>query len=335
MKFEWFIGIDISKKTLDFDLHHESKSILDRQVENSRKGINSLLSSCKKMNVDFEKTLFCLEHTGIYNELLVDMLCNKKMNVWVEQGIHVKRSLGLQRGKTDKVDAFRLSEYAFRFQDKCKLWKSPSTSIKELKNLTTLRARLIKARKLLKVPVNELVGSGSNKKSTNVIVRLNKPVLDRLKVQIKAVEKQIEEVIKKDERLLELEELVTSVDGVGPVTARAIIIATNQFQAISDGRKFACYAGVVPFSYQSGTSINGKPRVSHFADKNIKQLLHLSALSATVMKGELNDYYNRKVAEGKNKMLVLNNIRNKLVLRIFACVNENRKYEKSYTHMLA
>ena len=67
----------------------------------------------------------------------------------------------------------------------------------------------------------------------------------------------------------------------------------------------------------------------------MKQLLHLSALSATIMKGELNDYYKRKVAEGKNKMLVLNNIRNKIVLRIFACVKENRKYEKSYRPVLA
>jgi len=335
MKYEWFIGIDVSKKTLDFNVHHLSKSILDRQAANTKRGISSFLSACKKLNLDFKDTLFCLEHTGIYNEVLVDVLCDRELNIWVEQGLHVKRSLGLQRGKTDKVDAFRLSEYAFRFQDKCRLWQAPSASIKELKNLTTLRTRLIKARKLLKVPVGELLGSGSNKKSTSMIVRLNKPVLEKLKTQIIAVEKQIGEVIKKDDKLLELQQIVTSVDGVGPVTARAIIIATNQFKAISDGRKFACYAGVVPFNHQSGTSINSKPRVSHLANKNIKQLLHLSALSATIMKGELNDYYNRKVAEGKNKMLVLNNIRNKMVLRIFACVKENRKYEKTYIPVLA
>ena len=153
--------------------------------------------------------------------------------------------------------------------------------------------------------------------------------------QLIAVENQINQLINADERLLELETIITSVDGVGPITAWAMIIATNQFRSIREGRKFACYAGVVPFDHQSGTSIKGRPRLSPFANKNMKQLLHLSALSATVMKGELNDYYNRKVAQGKNKMLVLNNIRNKLVLRVFACVNQNRKYEKSYTHKLA
>lgn len=335
MKFEWFIGVDVSKKTLDFNLRHLSDSILDHQVSNDRKGINSFLSFCNKLKVDFEQCLFCLEHTGLYNEKLVEILSKKELKIWVEQGLHVKRSLGMQRGKTDKIDAHRLSEYAFRFQDKCRLWVPPSASLKQLKNLNALRSRLIKTKKLLKVSVGELMECSYDKKNTATINRLNKPVLDKIEQQLQAVEKEIHQIIKQDERLFQLEQIITSIDGVGPVTAWGIIIATNQFQSITDGRKFACYAGVVPFDHQSGTSIQGKPRLSHFANKNIKQLLHLSALSATMMKGELNDYYTRKVAEGKNKMLVLNNIRNKLVLRIFACVNQNRKYEKSYLPTLA
>ena len=285
--------------------------------------------------MDFEGALFCLEYTGIYNDHLVNILSEKKMNIWVEQGLQIKKSLGMLRGKSDKMDALRISEYAYRFQDKCRLWQAPSHALKILKNLVSLRNRIIKVKKLLKVPVGELAECSSDRKSISLISSLNNPMIHALNKQLNTVEEKIKELIRDDERLLTLEELITSVDGVGPVTAWAMIIATNQFQSMQDGRKFACYAGVVPFDYQSGTSIKGKPRLSHFANKNMKQLLHLSALSATVMKGELNDYYNRKVAEGKNKMLVLNNIRNKLVLRIFACVNQNRKYEKSYTHQLA
>lgn len=334
MKFEWFIGIDVSKKTLDFNAAHLSKSLFHRQVANQKRAINSFLSVCKKSKIDFTRSLFILEHTGLYNEVLVDLLEKKGLNIWVEQGVQIKRSLGLLRGKNDKVDALRLSEYGFRYQDKCRLWESPSTSLKELKHLMALRSRLIKAKKLLKVPMGELQQCSSVKKTIAILEKLNKPVINQLKAQLIAVENQINKVIQQDERLTELEQIITSVDGVGPITAREIIIATNQFNTITDGRKFACYAGVVPFDHQSGTSINGKPRLSHFANKKMKQLLHLSALSATIMKGELNDYYLRKVAEGKNKMLVLNNIRNKMVLRIFACVRENRKYEKSYIHKL-
>lgn len=334
MKYDWFIGIDVSKMTLDFNLSHQSNSLIHLQVDNTKKGVNSFLATCKKLKVEFEKALFCLEYTGIYNENLVKVLNDKRMNIWVEQGLQIKKSLGMTRGKSDKVDALRISEYAYRFQDKCRLWQAPSQTLKMLKNLVALRNRLIKAKKLLKVPVSELTECSSDKKAVSFITRLNNPVVDSVNNQLIVVEKQINELIKQDERLLELKEIITSVDGVGPVTAWAMIIATNQFQSIQDGRKFACYAGVVPFEHLSGTSIKGKPRLSQFANKNMKQLLHLSALSATVMKGELNEYYQRKVAQGKNKMLVLNNIRNKLVLRIFACVNQNRKYEKSYTYQL-
>ncbi|MCF6352283.1 MAG: hypothetical protein L3J06_04660, partial [Cyclobacteriaceae bacterium] len=41
---------------------------------------------------------------------------------------------------------------------------------------------------------------------------------------------------------------------------------------------------------------------------------------------DLKAYYERKVSEGKNKMSVINAIRNKLIHRVFTCVNENRKY---------
>ena len=68
------------------------------------------------------------------------------------------------------------------------------------------------------------------------------------------------------------------------------------------------------------------------ANKNIKTLLHMGALAAIKKPGDIQDYYLRKVAEGKNKMSVLNAVRNKLVLRIFACVNQNRAYENNYCY---
>jgi transposase len=335
MKFNWFIGIDVSKKTLDFHVRHLSNDIVHQQVDNTLKGIKSILVTCKKLKVDFKDAVFCLEYTGVYNELLVSTFHEKELNIWVVQGLHVKRSLGMQRGKNDKVDASRISEFAFRFQDKCKLWQPPSSSLRQLKGLTALRNRLIKARKLLKVPIAELAQCGTDKKHTSYLSKLNQPVITQISEQLIKVESEINQVISQDQRLLELEQIITSVDGVGPVTAWEMILATNQFQSIQDGRKFACYAGVAPFDYQSGSSVKGRPRVSQMANKKMKQLLHLSALSATVMKGELNDYYNRKVAEGKNKMLVLNNIRNKMVLRIFACIRENRKYDKTYIQNVA
>ena len=148
------------------------------------------------------------------------------------------------------------------------------------------------------------------------------------------VDQQIEKLIQADNGLSHLFGIITSVKSVGAQTAAQIIIRTNEFNQIRDPKKFACYAGVAPFVKESGL-FKGKARVSHMANKKMKTLLHMAALVAIVHNPDLKAYYQRKVAEGKNKMSVLNAVRNKLIHRIFACVNENRKYENIYVNTVA
>lgn len=114
--------------------------------------------------------------------------------------------------------------------------------------------------------------------------------------------------------------------GIGPQTAAYLIIVTNAFGSFNNWRQLACYAGVAPFEYSSGSSIKGRTKVNHMADKKLKSLLNMCALNAKRYDGEIKQYFERKVNEGKNKMLVLNNIRCKLLSRIFAIINRNTPY---------
>lgn len=333
MKFETFIGIDVSKKTFDVAISFDSVDLKHSRYVNDVAGVKFFLKELRQHRVVIKKCLVCLEHTGIYTHLLLKDLHAKGANIWLEQALNIKRSLGVQRGKNDKVDSMRIAQYAQRFQDKVTLWQPARKEIVRLKNLISLRERLVRVKKSLATPLGELIEANSDAK--NYIEKLTRPVIEKMSSQIIKVEHQINQLIKDDKHLNRLEEIITSVDGVGRVTAWQVIATTNEFKDFKGSRQFACYSGVVPFDHSSGTSIYSKPRVSHLANKRMKELLHMSALSATIMKGELNDYYKRKVAEGKNKMLVLNNIRNKLIQRIFSCVKENRKYEKIYTSTLA
>jgi len=77
--------------------------------------------------------------------------------------------------------------------------------------------------------------------------------------------------------------------------------------------------------------VRGKTRVSQHARKRLKSLFHMGAMSAIQVKGEMQDYYLRKVGEGKNKMSVINAVRNKLVHRVCSVVHRGQKYEKNYT----
>ncbi len=140
----------------------------------------------------------------------------------------------------------------------------------------------------------------------------------------------MDELIQQDSLLSKQYQQVTSVDGIGKQVAIQVLIVTKGFSTFNDPRKFCCHAGVAPFAYLSGSSQRTRWRVSHRANKRLKQLLHMAALSAIRIEGELRNYFLRKVAEGKNKMTVINAVRAKLIHRIFAVIKNNTTYEKNY-----
>lgn len=95
---------------------------------------------------------------------------------------------------------------------------------------------------------------------------------------------------------------------------------------MEDGRKLACYCGVAPFEFRSGTSVFGKTGVSKFANKELKRILYLVSMSSIQYNRELKAYFKRKVEEGKPKMSVLNAVQNKLLHQIVAVVKRGTPY---------
>lgn len=335
MKFNFFIGIDVSKNELDFSVVKSGEELFHLETNNSLDGIRAFVKQLKSIK-DFEldKCLFCMEHTGIYNNHLLRYLTKKNAYICIESAIHIKQSSGFQRGKNDRVDSFRIAMYAYKNRDEIKLWQPKRDIIKKLISLTSLRSRIINALKQLKTPLNEdddFIDDNINKKTR----KLCNSSIKALEKDIEEIDEEIKNTLKSDAELNRLFTIVSSVDGIGMVTATQIIITTNEFKDINEAKKFACYSGVVPFEHSSGSSIRGRSRVSRMANKKVKSLLHMAAMASITMKGEMREYFDRKVKEGKNKMSIINAIRNKLILRIFACVKENRKYEKIYRHELA
>lgn len=338
--YSYFIGVDVSKNTLDFCLLADGKVLFHIQTSNDQKGIKEFLKQCKQLhNFNVQEAVFCMEHTGIYNNPLLEFLSKSKISAWLESSLHIKHSSGLRRGKDDKIDAEHIAFYAYRNRDRIKLWKPAREVIKQLKSLTALRTRLIIAKKNLKTALQE-GGAFLDKSIQMDIQKCCNHSLKAIEKDIEKVDQKLDEIIKSDAELNRLFNLITSVEGIGPITAREILITTNEFKTFTDPKKYACYAGVVPFPYRSGSSIrghrgNGRNKVSHVANKSVKTLLHMAALSAIRNCQELKIYYERKLQEGKHVMSVINAVRNKLVLRIFAVVKNNQKYEKNYDYLLA
>ena len=334
MEFELFVGCDISQDTFNYCLRNKAESICEGQIVNSAKTIKAWLNLLKKeRQIDLSKVIFCLEHTGVYGEILLRELSKQALTIFMVSAREIKLSIGFQRGKNDKVDARRIAYYAMSKADQLQPWKPKRPVLKELQLLIGLRERLITSRKVIS-SCDKDAKRFMTKEEHQLIVKNNVDALKGIEKSIERTDAKIESLIKNDENLKHLYQLITSVDGIGIITCSAILVKTNEFQNFTEAKKFACTAGIAPFDHTSGTSVRGKSRVSHSAHKDMKTLLHMCALGAISRNGVLHDYYKRKVNEGKNKMSVLNGVRNKLIHTIFAVVKNNTMYQKNYQYNL-
>lgn len=316
---ETFIGIDVSKDTIDICVLSVKQELF--KIANTADVIAKFF---KNRSGVFK---VCMENTGRYNWPLYQAL-NSLSNVemYVVSPLHLKKSLGLIRGKDDKADAIRIARFLQKHHSDLSITKPTSNTIEQLKVLLTERKQRIKMKSKLLASYHDYCMM-KEMEMTDQLAILNQDLVKFTEKQIKCIEKQIESLIKTDKDLHHLSQLILSVPGVGKVLCWLLLAKTNGFTTLNNPRKLACYAGVVPFPYSSGTSIRGKERVSGFADKTLKTVLHMGAMRAVRMDNDFRDYYLRKVAEGKNKMLVLNAVRNKLIHRICAVTRENIKYQ--------
>jgi len=331
MNFKNFIGIDVSKGTIDIALVREStaNSIASAQFINDYKGMVHLEEFLKKQGLIMDETLFCMEHTGIYCRLLSHYLVENKYHVWIEMPVQIIRSLGVQRGKNDRIDAVRIAQYACLKKDKAVLWQPPREIVIQINDMLTLRDRLIESRKSLKQPIKEFIDAGF-RDTAKLIEKMCINTLKSLDKEIEQLEKELDKLINKDSNLKRLYKLATSVPGVGKITALTLLYFTNEFNLYTNANQLACYCGVAPFEHTSGTSVKGKSRVSSFANKKLKKLLHMVAMSTISCDKQLAQYYQRKVNEGKNRMLVINAIRNKVLHRLCAVIKRGSPYQLEY-----
>jgi transposase len=320
MQNQTIIGIDVSSATLDICVINEcgQRSFV---INNEVKAIAGFFKAYK------ECLIIGMENTGRYNWALYEALKTTIHRIFVISPLHLKKSMGLVRGKNDKIDAVRIAAFVKKNHPELPQWKPSSPAVQKLKVLLTERNSRIKLkRQLLKQQHDyaKMKHLGLDK----YLAGLNEQQLALACKQITTIEHDIEATIKADEQMKDQAALIRSVPGAGKVLCWMMLAKTESFKAITEPRKMACYSGVVPFANQSGTSVKGKHRVSPYADKAIKATLHLAAMSAIRLNNDLQQYYLRKVAEGKNKMSVLNAVRNKIVHRIFAVVKNQTPYQQ-------
>ena len=328
------LGIDVSKLSFDVSLivvfNGQKQPIVINKFNNDAVGLKSFKVWLDEHQVAFDaNSLLVIENTGIYHRLIWNFCTTHLLPIFIGNAADLKWSFGIARGKNDKVDSMRLCDYAFKNYDDIKPTTSLNKVLITLKDLLSNRSKLLKQKNAIKQTLNELRVS-NDKTIQSLMEKLNKAALDGLQKSIKQIEAELLKIVKQDESILTHYNRMLSVPGIGKITATFIICCTNNFAIKVTGKQLSNYAGVVPFDNTSGTSVKGKSRVHFMANKELKSLLTMGALSAIQAYPEFKDYYERKMKEGKKHLQVLNAIKNKMLLRVASVVNQQRDYVNTY-----
>lgn len=318
------VGVDVSKSTLDICFKPAQTFM---QINNTVAGFKQWLSELQKLNEQQDSVLVVMEHTGQYSYRFEKFLQVRQIGYCKIAALQIKRSMGITRGKNDKVDARRIAEYGWLRKQQLKAEAGVEQPLEELRSLLSYRAKLVGDRSGYICRRKEMIAAGTCTASS-FEGKHQKQIIDHFTTAILKVEARIKVIVQADPTLWRTCELLKSIKGVGWIIALYMISYTQNFKKFADARKFNCYAGLAPFSHESGTSLRGRSRISHLANKQAKTLLNLAAFSAIRYNEELKNYYQRRIAEGKRKMSCLNIIRSKIVARMFAVIKRQSPYQQ-------
>lgn len=327
-KYRLIIGIDVSKSTLAICYNFDGQ-FFGFETSNDAKGINQIIGLREKYSMNDKQVLICCENTGSYMDKLAFVIKSTGIILWAVHPMIIKSyKLDLNRIKTDEVDARKIVEFAYAHQHKAVSYHHPDNRNRMLRDLFRLRKQVIKLRQ-------QVLNFADSDQTRAISHPVNNLVFNQLKEiftqYIVAIEKEIEDLLKKDKTSCDFIKILSSIPGIGPVISQHLIIVTDGFKRFSDHKKFACHIGIAPFARSSGTSLKYRPRTSKKADQKFKAHLHQGAMSVIRPGLLFHDYYKTMLEKGKHHLWIINSIMNMIIKLAFSLIKSMQLFdEKTY-----
>lgn len=328
------IGIDFSKKTFDATIIRRDGDSMNElsysKFDNDIKGFKNFESWVKKTVRDYPEWkdrgswIFCGENTGVCSAGLSDYLVERSYPMWLESAMQIHLKSGVVRHKDDKADSRRIAEYALiNYSDKARLHEPDSSNYKRLHALYAAHDMLTRD----KVSKTNQIKSGILDCCKEALELASKQLKDIVK-QLECVDNMIKKLMSECDEFRHNYEILTSMKGVGVITACCLIIKTHNFKYMTDARVLGNYVGVVPSQKrQSGTSVNSAARVSNIRDKDAKTVISQSAMSAIRHNDVIRDYYTRLVKRGIHPNKARNNCKFKIINILLAMIRNDKKFD--------
>ena len=337
---EYYVGIDVASKDFyasagqivkqEWQLTHKP-----RQFDNDYDSLPKFINWLQQNQVKPGHTIICMEATGVYNEVLAHFLVTNGYAVAIQPPLEVKRAFKPVGHKTDPVDSKQITEYACRFFDELRLWMPREQILEQIKTLLATREQFCMQKT---AHINALKALQRKVVRTQLAEKLHEDTIARLKVDIAAIEREIERLIDQDPTYRQWVGLMMSIPGVGLLLASHLLVACQASPQPFNPKALSAFIGICPYQNQSGTSVRGATTSRHYGPPGLRRLLYLAALSVRTHHPYFRHYFFRKVQEGKSKKLVINNIANKL-LRIVCAVLRTQTpfimgYRSVHPHLL-
>ena len=326
------VGIDVAQKELVVTLGRMQDNWMPelyakKSFENTKKGFTVLVSWVGKLTVDSCQVRYVMEATGVYHESLAYFLDENGHEVTIVLPNKISNYFRTLEVKTinDKTSADAIA--LFGLEKKLNLWKRPNTIFKKMRQLTREREQLLRSRTVAK---NQLHAEQSEAEP-------GKKTTERLKKQIaffnkqeKEIKEELEALQRSDEQVNKTIKRISSITGVGKLTAATVLAETNGFELIRNKRQLSSYAGLDVREKQSGTSVKGKPRISKKGNKYLRKAMHMPALTAIRHDSRFKAVYARLIARHGIKMKAAVAVQRKLLEMIYVIYKTGVLYDRDY-----
>jgi transposase len=324
--FVSFVGVDMASVSFMACIGTLPWKIAVKPVkfENDEEGFVSFLGWLKEHNLKAENTVVCMEATGVYSEGLAYFLYASGYMAAVEPPLNIQRKFPVNASKTDELDCQYIAEYAYRYQDKLSWWQPRAEILEQVKTLLTTRQHFSVQ---LTGHKNALHALNRKKVSSELAKQSHQTMIEQVAKAIKEIDKEIRRLLESDPTFKQTLLLLLSVPGIGLQLAAHLLI---HMQETLDPRTLAAFIGICPIKHESGSSIYSAPTSRHFGPPTLRKLLYLAACSVRTHKKHFQQYFYRKLAEGKHKKLILNNIQNKILKIACAVVRSQQPYISNY-----
>jgi|GEM_PF-954062 len=327
IRWRYIVGIDISKHTLDlYLLDRKTGFTSERQVANEQAGFGELDRWLTDHGADRTQAVLVSEHTGRYGEQLLRWTTDNGWPHAVENTTALDKVGHDHHRKGDAYDADQLADYGRRFADRLRLTEAPKPAVGQIKRLQAERRKMVDRRAALKAKLGE---AGTHDADMHRITEMWEQQIALLGEHIDELEQRVHDQISSDPALASYYQLLRTAPGMGKVlTPFWVGMFAGQLQL--DPRKISSRFGFTPHSYGSGTSVHSPDRSTGHGQAEMRRLMHQAARSVATHHPHYRAYYNNKLAEKDSKLLVINNIINKLIRLYCAMWNRRAEYDPDY-----